>query len=60
MEADRQGHLEPVHLRNDSSDEHQMAHLGDKTELDTGLREKIPVVRMSQHLDIVVGQKRWT
>jgi len=35
MEADGQGHLEPVRLGDDSSDEYQMSHPGDKTEMDT-------------------------
>jgi len=35
MEADGQGHMEPVRLGDDSSDEYQMSHLGDETEPDT-------------------------
>jgi len=36
MEADGQGHMEPVRLSDDSSDEYQMSHPGDETEPDTG------------------------
>jgi len=32
MEADRQGHMEPVRLSDDSTDEYQMSHPGDETE----------------------------
>jgi len=32
MEADGQGHMEPVRLSDDSSDEYQMSHPGDETE----------------------------
>jgi len=35
MEADGQGHMEPVRLGDNSSDEYQMSHLGDDTEPDT-------------------------
>jgi len=35
MEADGQGHMEPVRLGDDSSDEYQMSHPGDETEPDT-------------------------
>jgi len=35
MEADGQGHMEPVRLSDDSSDEYQMSHPGDETEPDT-------------------------
>jgi len=35
MEADRQGHMEPVRLSDDSSDEYQMSHSSDQTEPDT-------------------------
>jgi len=35
MEADGQGHIEPVCLRNDSSDEYQMSHAGHETEPNT-------------------------
>jgi len=35
MEADGQGHMEPVHLSDDSSDEYQMSHPGDETEPDS-------------------------
>jgi len=50
IEADGQGHMEPVCLSNDSSDEYQMSHPGDETEPDTkpegtnlgGLDETIP------------------
>jgi len=35
MEADGQGHMEPVRLSDDISDEYQMSHPGDKTEPDT-------------------------
>jgi len=35
MEADGQGHMEPVGLSDDSSDEYQMSHPGNKTEPDT-------------------------
>jgi len=35
MEADGQGHMERVGFRDDTSDEYQMSHLGDKTEPDT-------------------------
>jgi len=34
MEADGQGHMEPVSLSDDSSDEYQMSHPGDETEPD--------------------------
>ena len=34
MEADGQGHMEPVRLGDDSSDEYMMSHPGDETELD--------------------------
>jgi len=35
MEADGQGHMEPVRLSDDSSDEYQISHQGDETEPDT-------------------------
>jgi len=35
MEADGQGHMEPVRLGDNSSDEYQMSHPGDETEPDT-------------------------
>ena len=35
MEADGQGHMEPVRLSDDSSDEYEMSHPGDETEQDT-------------------------
>ena len=35
MEADGQWHMERVRLTDDSSDEYQMSHPGDETELDT-------------------------
>ena len=35
MEADGQGHMEPVRLSDDSSDEYQMSHRSDETEPDT-------------------------
>jgi len=35
IEADRQGHMEPVRLSDDSSDEYQMSHPGDEAEPDT-------------------------
>ena len=35
MEADGQGHMEPDSLSEHSSDEYQMSHPGDETELDT-------------------------
>jgi len=35
LEADGQGHMEPVHLSDDSRDEYQMSHPGDETEPDT-------------------------
>jgi len=35
MEADGQGHMEPVRHSDDSSDEYQMSHPGDETEPDT-------------------------
>jgi len=35
MEAHRQGHMEPIRLGEDSSDEYQMSHPGDETEPDT-------------------------
>jgi len=35
MEADGQGHMEPVRLSDDSSDEYQMSPLGNETEPDT-------------------------
>ena len=34
-EPDGQGHMEPVHLSDDSSDEYQMLHLANETEPDT-------------------------
>jgi len=35
MEADEQGHMEPVRISDDSSDEYQMSHPCDKAEPDT-------------------------
>jgi len=35
IEAERPGHMEPVCLSDDSSDEYQISHPGDKTEPDT-------------------------
>ena len=35
MEADGQGYMEPVCLSDDSSDEYQISHPGDESELDT-------------------------
>jgi len=35
MEANGEGHMEPVSLSDDSSDEYQMSHPGDETEADT-------------------------
>jgi len=35
IEADGQGHMEPVRLSDDSRDEYQMSYPGDETELDT-------------------------
>jgi len=35
MEADGQGHMEPIRLSDDSSDEYQMSHPGHETEPDT-------------------------
>jgi len=35
MEADGQGHMEPVRLSDASSDQYQMSHPGNETELDT-------------------------
>jgi len=35
MEADGQGHMEPIRLIGDSSDEYERSHLGDETEPDT-------------------------
>ena len=35
MEADRQGHMEPVCLSDDTRDEYQMSHPGDETEPET-------------------------
>jgi len=35
MEADRQGHMEPGRLSDDSSDEYQMSHPGEESESDT-------------------------
>jgi len=35
MEVDGQGHMEHVHLSDDSRDEYQMSHPGDESELDT-------------------------
>jgi len=35
MEADGQGHMEPVRLSDDSSDQYQMSHAGHETEPDT-------------------------
>jgi len=35
MEADGQGHMEPIRLSDDSSDEYQMSHRSDETEPDT-------------------------
>jgi len=35
MEADEQGHIERVGLRDDTSDQYQMSYLCDKTEPDT-------------------------
>ena len=35
MEAEGQGHLEPVHLSDDSCVEYQLSHPGDATEQDT-------------------------
>jgi len=35
MEAEGQGHMEPVRLSDNSSDEYQMSHPGDETELNT-------------------------
>jgi len=39
MEADGQGHMEPVRLSDDSSDEYQMSHPGNETEPDVTNRD---------------------
>jgi len=66
MEADRQGHMEPVRLSDDSSDEYQMSHPGDETEPDTkpeganlgGTDETTPRRRRGTRLVETLGHTR--
>jgi len=66
MEADGQGHIEPIHLSNDSSDEYQMSHPGDETEPDTepeganlgGADETTPRRRRGPRLMEIHGNNR--
>jgi len=66
MEADGQGHMEPVRLGDDSSDEYQMSHPGDETEPDTepegailgGADETTPRGRRGPRLVETLGHNR--
>ena len=66
MEADEQGHMEPVRLSDDSSDEYQMSHPGDETEPDTeperanlrGADETTPRRRLGPRLVETYGNNR--
>ena len=59
MEADGKGHMEPVRLSDDSSDEYQSHIRATKLNWTPNLKERTSVVRMRQDRDVVVAYDWW-